>query len=94
MTTQLSRRTFLQLTGVGAAGAVLAACTATTAPGGSSEEGAAPAGDTQTLIFSSYTWSGYEAAMKDVIAAWNEEHPEVTVEGQFFPEDYWTKVQT
>jgi len=94
MTTQLSRRTFLQWTGVGAAGALLAACTSTTAPGSAGTEGAAPAGDTQTLIFSSYTWSGYEAAMKDVIATWNEGHPEITVEGQFFPEDYWTKLQT
>ncbi len=95
MSTHLSRRTLLKLAGGSAVGAVLAACTSTTVPGsGSSEGGAAPAGDTQTLIFSSYTWSGYEAAMKDVIATWNEGHPEVTVEGQFFPEDYWTKLQT
>jgi multiple sugar transport system substrate-binding protein len=94
MTTQLSRRAFLKLSATGAAGALLAACTATTVPGGASEAGSAPAGDTQRLIFSSYTWSGYEAAMKSVIEAWNQEHPEIEVEGQFFPEDYWTKLQT
>ncbi len=94
MSTHLSRRTLLKLAGTSAFDAVLAACTSTTAPGGAAEGGAAPTGDTQTLIFSSYTWSGYEAAMKDVIASWNQEHPEVTVEGQFFPEDYWTKLQT
>ena len=94
MSTQLSRRTLLKLAGTSAVGAFLAACTATTVPAGSSEAGAAPAGDTQKLIFSSYTWSGYEAAMKSVIEAWNQEHTDVTVEGQFFPEDYWTKLQT
>jgi len=94
MSTQLSRRTLLKLAGTGAMGAFLAACTATTAPAGSSEAGAAPTGATQTLIFSSYTWSGYEAAMKSVIEAWNLDHADVTVEGQFFPEDYWTKLQT
>ncbi|MFN8494366.1 MAG: sugar ABC transporter substrate-binding protein [Caldilineaceae bacterium] len=95
MSTQLSRRTFLKMAGAGAAGALLAACTTPTAPGSAANTGgAAPAGAKQKLIFSSYTWSGYEAAMKDVIVAWNKTQPNVEVEGQFFPEDYWTKLQT
>ena len=32
--------------------------------------------------------------MREVIASWNAEHPEVTVEQQYIAEDYWTKVQT
>ena len=95
MSTQLSRRTFLKMAGASAATVVLAACTTPTAPGSAANTGgAAPAGAKQKLIFSSYTWSGYEAAMKDVIAAWNKTQPNVEVEGQFFPEDYWTKLQT
>lgn len=96
MSTHLSRRTLLKMAGVGTLGAVVAACTTPTAPGGaaSSSGAAAPAGAKKKLIFSSYTWSGYEAAMKDVIAAWNKTQPDVEVEGQFFPEDYWTKLQT
>lgn len=93
MSTQLSRRTFLKMASVGAGGAFLAACTTPAAPAGS---GAASAGASakKKLVFSSYTWSGYEAAMKDVIATWNKTQPDVEVEGQFFPEDYWTKLQT
>lgn len=94
MSTQLSRRAFLQMTGAGVAGALLAACTTPVAPASSAGEAAAPAGAAKKLIFSSYTWSGYEAAMKDVIAAWQQGQPDVEVEGQFFPEDYWTKLQT
>lgn len=95
MSTQLSRRRFLQMTGTSVAGLMLAACTAAP-PGAStgSTGGAAATGEKQQLIFSSYTWSGYEAAMKTVIEAWNQEHPEVEVQGQYIPEDYWTKLQT
>ncbi|MCX6049480.1 MAG: sugar ABC transporter substrate-binding protein, partial [Chloroflexi bacterium] len=94
MSTQLSRRMLLKMAGIGTAGAFLAACTATTAPGAATTGSAAPAGAKSKLIFSSYTWSGYEAAMKDLIGAWNKTQPDVEVEGQFIPEDYWTKLQT
>ncbi len=94
MSTQLSRRTLLKMAGIGTVGAFIAACTATTAPGAPAGAGAAPAGAKSKLIFSSYTWSGYEAAMKSVIDLWQKEHPDVEVEGQFIPEDYWTKLQT
>lgn len=91
MSSSLTRRRFLQLTGVGLAGAALAACTPAAAPSSGAAPGTAA---TQSLIFSSYTWSGYEAAMRDVIAGWNEEHPDVAVEQQYIAEDYWTKLQT
>lgn len=75
------------------AGLALAACTAAP-PGASTASSGSAAGEKQKLIFSSYTWSGYEAAMKSVIEAWNQEHTDVEVEGQYIPEDYWTKLQT
>lgn len=93
MSTQLSRRRFLQLTGTSVAGLALAACTAAP-PSASSGSSGSGDGEKTKLIFSSYTWSGYEAAMKTVIDAWNQEHPDVEVEGQYIPEDYWTKLQT
>lgn len=93
MSTQLSRRRFLQLTGTSVAGLALAACTAAP-PSASSGSSGSGDGEKTKLIFSSYTWSGYEAAMKTVIEAWNQEHPDVEVEGQYIPEDYWTKLQT
>jgi multiple sugar transport system substrate-binding protein len=46
------------------------------------------------LIFSSYTWSGYEASINQVIDKWKEKNPGVEVEGQFAADDYWTKLQT
>jgi len=72
---------------------------ATTAPEATAApvEQATPApasGGGKKLVFSSYTWSGYEDAMKQVLAMWKEKNPGVEVEGQFVGEDYWTKVQT
>ncbi|NLE43512.1 MAG: sugar ABC transporter substrate-binding protein [Chloroflexi bacterium] len=102
MSDRMTRRTFLQLTGAGAAAALLAACApqtpaATQAPAGttaSEDTGAEPAAEAVKLVFSSYTWSGYEAAMRGVIDDFMAENPDVEVEGQFVPEDYWTKLQT
>lgn len=96
MTEQLTRRGFLKVAGISLAGAALAAC-APAAPAGAPAEEAAPekaAEGKKKLVFSSYTWSGYEAAMRSVIEAWNQEHPDVVVDGQYIPEDYWTKLQT
>ena len=103
MKEHISRRVFLQLTGAGAAGALLAAC-APKAPGttqpaeptkAEGEVAATPApAETKKLVFSSYTWSGYEAAMRGVIDDFVAANPDVEVEGQFVPDDYWTKLQT
>ncbi len=110
MSENLSRRAFLKLAGASGMVAFLAACapkaaepTAAPQPAGTTapEATAVPptaappaSAGTKKMIFSSYTWSGYEAAMRSVIEAWNKEHPEVAMEGQYIPEDYWTKVQT
>lgn len=92
MSSGISRRTFLQVTGTSMVGLLAAACMPATAPTG---EGAdSGAAETTTLIFSSYTWSGYEASINQVIDSWKETTPGVEVEGQFAAEDYWTKLQT
>jgi multiple sugar transport system substrate-binding protein len=106
MPAKVSRREFLKLAALTGTGAALAACAPAAAPAPAPAAPAdatqapeapvaeAPAGEKKKLIFSSYTWSGYEAAMRDVIAGWNTDHPEVEVEGQYIAEDYWTKLQT
>ena len=102
MSKHVTRRTFLKLAGAGAVGTLLAACGPTTPPATEAPKAAeatattaAPApAEKKKMVFSSYTWSGYEAAMKSVIESWNKEHPEVEIEGQYIPEDYWTKLQT
>jgi multiple sugar transport system substrate-binding protein len=110
MSQSVSRRTFLKLAGVSAASAAFAACgpqapqappapaAATTAPEATTAPQAAattaPAGEMKKLIFSSYTWSGYEAAMRSIIDSWVKDHPDVQVEQQYIAEDYWTKLQT
>jgi len=93
---QFNRRDFLKLAGTGVAGAVLAACAPQPAPTEMAPEAtdAEPAVEMQKIVFSSYTWSGYEAAMQDIIDSFVAENPDIEVEGQFVPEDYWTKVQT
>ncbi|MCC6166252.1 MAG: extracellular solute-binding protein [Caldilineaceae bacterium] len=90
MSLEISRRQFLKMAGVGAAGMALAGCVSPAA----APPGAQPAATSKNVVFSSYTWSGYEAAMRDVITAWNTGHPDVSVEQQYIAEDYWTKVQT
>ena len=82
------------------AGALLAACAPAQSPTqatGATQAPQAnpPAAGKKKLVFNSYTWSGYEAAMRSVIADWSKLHPDVEFEGQFVPQDdYWTKVQT
>lgn len=90
MSLEISRRRFLQLAGVGVAGMALAGCAAPVA----APSGAQPDTAASTLVFSSYTWSGYESAMNEVIDMWVERNPGVTVERQFTATDYWTKIQT
>ena len=100
MSSRFSRRDFLMMAGAGTAAAVLAAC-APAAPKATEEMKEEPAAtdapaaaEPAKIVFSSYTWSGYEAAMQDIIASFMDENPGIEVEGQFVPDDYWTKVQT
>ncbi|MCC6455396.1 MAG: sugar ABC transporter substrate-binding protein [Caldilineaceae bacterium] len=92
MSSGMSRRRFLQVTGTGVLGMMAAACVPAAAPGGTAAESGTAEGS--TLVFSSYTWSGYEASMNQVIDMWLENKPDVTVERQFTATDYWTKLQT
>ena len=105
MSERVSRRAFLGLMGAGMAGAALAAC-APKAPQATQPpaEATKPAEEAPTqapeapaaakIIFSSYTWSGYEAAMRGLIEDFMAANPTIEVEGQFVPEDYYTKLQT
>lgn len=85
MSNGMSRRRFLQVAGTSALGVMAAACVAPTSGGGAAESGAA---ETTTIVFSSYTWSGYEASINQVIDVWKEQNSGVEVEGQFAAEDY------
>jgi multiple sugar transport system substrate-binding protein len=60
MTNQLSRRTFLRMTGVTLAGAAIAACAVPTGPTGSTESGAAPAQQAISLSFWSMNYGDVE----------------------------------
>jgi multiple sugar transport system substrate-binding protein len=89
-----SRRDFLKASALVSAGTLLAACgPAKTTEGAPADK---PATTAKTkLVFNSYTWSGYEAATRQVIADWAATRTDVEVEGQFVPQDnYWDKIQT
>ena len=103
MSLKLSRRDFLKTSSLLASGTALAACApaATQAPAQPAAaateppKATAPAAGKKKLVFNSYTWSGYEAAMRQVIDDWAKTKNDVEFEGQFVPQDdYWTKVQT
>ena len=88
MSSGISRRMFLQVAGTSAVGLLAAACMPATAPAGSSATSGTA--ETANLVFSSYTWSGYEASMNEVLDMWKERTPGVEVEGQFVAEDLAT----
>lgn len=96
MSTKTSRRGFLKTASMLAAGSLLAACAPAQPTTGDAEapKTGGAADEKKKIVFSSYTWSGYEAAMQSVIDEWVKANPNIEVEGQFIPEDYWTKVQT
>jgi multiple sugar transport system substrate-binding protein len=96
-----SRRNFLKASALVTGGAMLVGCApaapATEQPSAETEatQAPAPAEGKTKLVFNSYTWSGYEDAMRQVIDGWTKLHPEVELEAQFVPQDdYWTKIQT
>ncbi len=103
MSSRISRRNFLRLAGAGAAATVLVACApaATPAPA-EPDEPAEPeatevpaAPEPEKVIFSSYSFSGFEQAMDDVFAVWLADNPNVELEAWFAGwGDYWPKLQT
>jgi multiple sugar transport system substrate-binding protein len=107
MAEYVSRRTFLKLAGVGAVGTILAACgpaPATEAPKAEAPKAAEPTSTTaaaapaasKKIVFSTYTWSNFEAAMTEILNGWKAKNPNFDYEAQFVPQtiDYWAKVQT
>ena len=89
-----TRRDFLKASALFSAGMVLASCkpAETTTQEGPSET--PPSAEKTKLVFSSYTWAGYQAAMQTAIDDYVAKNPNVEVEGQFVADGYWDKVQT
>jgi multiple sugar transport system substrate-binding protein len=101
MSQKPSRRDFLKASALLSAGTVLAACksAATSQP----PEGATeapnenpPSAGKKTIVFSTYVWSNFEAAMTEILNGFMEKNPDVEVVPQFVPQtiDYWAKIQT
>ena len=94
MVKRFSRRDFLKLSATSAATAALAAAVPNVAAASLASTAAQGA---KKLIFSSYTWSGYDVAINKVIDAWIATQPagSVEVERQFADgASYWDKLQT
>jgi len=99
MAKKWSRRDFLKTSALVSTGALLAACApsaqqsqgATSAP-----QGNPPSAGKKKIVFSTYVWSNFEAAMKEILDGWAAERGDVEYEGQFIPQsiDYWAKIQT
>lgn len=104
MANRISRRDFLKIGAITTGAAALAACTPApvsgpAAPAAATSVPAAAAGGTKKLVFGSYSWSGYEAALNKIIDAWIETQKAkgvtVEVERQYGTwDEYWGKLQT
>jgi multiple sugar transport system substrate-binding protein len=82
--TRFSRRAALSIS-LGAAGGVLLGGCSSGGSGGSSGQ----------VIFSSYLFSDFKAALGQVLQTWKNEHPDAKLTTQYSAgSDYWTKVQT
>ena len=75
MANKISRRDFLKFGMMASGAAALAACSpavkSTLAPAAAATSVPAAA-ITKKLVFGSYSWSGYEAALNKIIDAWIE----------------------
>lgn len=101
MAKQLSRRDFLKQSALASSAVALAACapkaSGTDAP--ADEPNSAASSAPKKLVFGSYSWSGYEAALNKIIDAWIEiqkgKGVTVEVERQYGSwDEYWGKLQT
>lgn len=91
MSGKTSRREFLKAAALFTASSLLAACSTAQKTDGANP----PPGDKKKVVFNSYTWSGYEAAMNVLMDQWISIRSDVELERQFVPQDdYWTKIQT
>ena len=102
MANKISRRDFLKFGMMASGAAALAACSpavkSTLAPAAAATSVPAAA-ITKKLVFGSYSWSGYEAALNKIIDAWIETQKtkgvNVEVERQYGTwDEYWGKLQT
>ncbi len=95
MTKQLSRRQFLQMSGVGLAGLALAACAAPGgAPAAGGSQGAAPSTEAITLKVTNQNWGElYNGLMTKIGEDYTKSHPNVKIEWEF-PQDWDTKLLT
>ncbi|MEZ4561040.1 MAG: hypothetical protein R2851_29480, partial [Caldilineaceae bacterium] len=82
---RLSRRRFLQIAGIGAAGvAVMAACAApAAAPGGAAEGGSAPAAEQVTLVKGHHWGADFRPRQDEFDAGFLDRHPNVTIENVY-----------
>src|SRR3954453_7683471 len=91
----VSRRTFLRSLGLTAGATLLAACGGAPSAATSGTSAAPPPAESaKQLRFSSYTWSGYEQAMKQVLDMWKKENQGVDIQTEFVGDSYYTKLQT
>jgi len=103
----LSRRTFLQLSGVGAGAAFLAACAPTAAPGaapaagGATTSGDSPAAATKEVRFSSWDWFAYvpgqpwaDYNQKEAFPQFQSEHSDITPVWEPYGSDWEAKALT
>jgi multiple sugar transport system substrate-binding protein len=89
-TKQISRRTFLQLTGVTLGMAGLAACAPAAAPG-ADEGAAAPSGEAVEISFMGWGGVGEDEGVRAAIEVFEEETPDITVSWIHTPENYAEK---
>lgn len=91
-TQKLSRRQMLKAMGVGASVLALAACAPVGAPGGAPQEGAT----TEKTVVRVGSWDSKEAEPieADVVAAFNEQFPDIEVVMEFNPDAYSDKLLT
>ncbi|MCB0056338.1 MAG: sugar ABC transporter substrate-binding protein [Caldilineaceae bacterium] len=82
---RLSRRRFLQIAGIGAAGvAVMAACAApAAAPGGAAEGGSAPAAEQVTLTFGHHWDAAFRPRQDEFDQGFIDRHPGVKIENTY-----------
>jgi multiple sugar transport system substrate-binding protein len=91
---ELSRRTFLKFTGMSLGAMALAACAPAAAPQGAattSEGAAAPAGGVTQISFMGWGNPGEDEGVRNAIAQFEKETPDVKVEWLHTPEQYAEK---
>jgi multiple sugar transport system substrate-binding protein len=100
MANTFSRRDFLRVAGLGAGGALLAACQpqATQPPAEATKpaEGAPtpPPAEEVTLQWGMYSYEPWVIFLKEMFAKYKESHPNITVEVVVAPwDEYWPKIE-